>query len=84
MVDAVLYQVCEDGDGSISGHQRGPLQESGVARVRRSPITHTSRCISLTQVYEFWVHSVFLLDIPPAVMSPCGESTPSELTANFL
>lgn len=35
----------------------------------------------LTQVYEFCVHSVFLFDIPPDDISPCGESSPSELTA---
>lgn len=35
----------------------------------------------LTEVYEFCIHSVFLLYIPPAEMAPCGALPPSELTA---
>lgn len=34
-------------------------------------------------MYEFCVHSVFLLGIPPVEIAPCGASSPSELTAYF-
>ena len=48
---------------------------------RRHAKSRQSSAKGLTQVYEFCIHSVFLLESPPADMSPCGEFSPSELTA---